>query len=112
MNIADVIAKLQETPPAGHRKQRNVILFYNGDFDIKESFKVMESRLLKVKAVLCVGEVDGGMLMYIRKEHQKTLPNPDLPTIDEVVVKPKFYRFKAATRKGGLRTPSSQSTPP
>ena len=52
MNIADVIAKLISFGEGNLKNQRNAVLFCHGEFDIKESFKLLETRLLKNQAPL------------------------------------------------------------
>ena len=41
MNIVDIMNKLMEIESL--KSQRNVVLFYNGNFGIKESFKLLET---------------------------------------------------------------------
>ena len=53
MSMADVMTKLDVIDEGSLEGQRTVVLFYHGDFGIKECFKVMESRLMRSKALLC-----------------------------------------------------------
>ena len=59
MNVVDVMNELMDIEVGSYKNQCNVVMVYNGDFDIKECFKVMESRLLKAKPLLCVAKVEG-----------------------------------------------------
>ena len=45
MSIADVIAKLVGIAEGSLKNQRSVVLFYHDEFDVKESFRLLETRL-------------------------------------------------------------------
>ena len=76
------------------RRLRNIVLKYDGNFDLEAAFAVTLVKWSHTKSIVCVGAVEGGVLAYIRKEDTKAIPtNLELVDVNGSVVKPLVFRF-------------------
>ena len=94
-SIADVMAKLKELADEEETRQlKNIVLKYEGAFDVGAAFDVTLGKWARTKSLVCVGAVEGGMLIYVRKEDKRALPtNLELRDINGSMVKPGTFRF-------------------
>ena len=61
------MAKLQELADADPmRHLKNIVLKYDGAFDVGAAFDVTLGKWARTKSLVCVGAVEGGMLIYVR----------------------------------------------
>ena len=105
--LEEIIERLTEMDTHTHaaRRVNNIVLIYDGAFDLEKAFTSISNTFGVVRAGFCAGTVDNHLIVYVHKKDNRVLPaNLGIKDDTGTLKDPRIYRFKGFRGTGTNET--------